>query len=97
MVRLTIHTPVLLLIRNQLASLIVADRKSRQKSNRPLYAALIMEFISRNLRRTPSPSSALERAEYARRDKDMLWYLLRGSIWESYTRSVSLGSTLFLC
>lgn len=45
-----------------------------------------MEFISRNLRRAPPPSASLERSEYARRDKDMLWYLLRGSIWESYTR-----------
>lgn len=47
-----------------------------------------MEFILRNLRRAPSNSATLERAEYARRDKDMLWYLLRGSIWESYTRCV---------
>jgi len=31
----------------------------------------------------------LERSEYARRDKDMLWYLLRGSVWQNYTRSVS--------
>jgi len=47
-----------------------------------------MEFVSRNVRRTPSPSAALERSEYARRDKDMVWYLLRGSIWELYTKFV---------
>lgn len=47
-----------------------------------------MECISRVLRRTPPPLAALERSEYARRDKDMLWYLLRGSIWETYTRFV---------
>jgi peroxin-16 len=59
---------------------------SHRKSNRPLITALVLELVSRNLRRTPPPSAALERAEYARRDRDMIWYLLRGSIWESYTR-----------
>ncbi|KAF5385206.1 hypothetical protein D9615_001495 [Tricholomella constricta] len=63
-------------------SLLVSDRRS----NRPLITALVMELLSRNLRRTPPPSAALERTEYARRDRDMLWYLFRGSIWESYTR-----------
>lgn len=48
--------------------------------------ALAMELISRNLRRAPSPSATLERSEYARRDRDIFWYLLRGSIWETYTR-----------
>lgn len=48
--------------------------------------SLTLELLSRNLRRTPSNSSALERQEYARRDRDLLWYLLRGSIWESWTR-----------
>jgi hypothetical protein len=47
-----------------------------------------MEIVSRNLRRTPLPSAALERSEYARRDRDILWYLLRGSIWKAYTRRV---------
>ncbi|KAJ6621703.1 peroxisomal membrane protein PEX16 [Mycena sp. CBHHK59/15] len=64
-------------------SLLVSDNRS---SNRPLVAALLMELISRNLRRSPPPSASLERSEYARRDRDMVWYLLRGSIWESYTR-----------
>ncbi|TFK41199.1 peroxisome membrane protein [Crucibulum laeve] len=63
-------------------SLLVSDKRS----NRALVTALFMELVSRNLRRTPPPSAALERSEYARRDKDMLWYLLRGSIWETYTR-----------
>ncbi|KAJ7783746.1 peroxisomal membrane protein PEX16 [Mycena maculata] len=64
-------------------SLLVSDNR---KSNRPLVAALILELLSRNLRRSPPPSAALERSEYARRDRDMVWYLLRGSIWESYTK-----------
>ncbi|KAF8227439.1 peroxisome membrane protein [Tricholoma matsutake] len=63
-------------------SLLSFDRHS----DRPLVTLLIMEFASRNLRRTPSPSAALERSEYARRDRDILWYLLRGSIWETFTR-----------
>jgi peroxin-16 len=48
--------------------------------------SLTLELVSRNLRRTPSNSSALERQEYARRDRDLFWYLFRGSIWESWTR-----------
>ncbi|KAF9015126.1 peroxisomal membrane protein PEX16 [Cyathus striatus] len=68
------------------ASLLASDRLSKQRSNRALVAALFMEFLSRNLRRAPATSAVLERSEYARRDKDMIWYLLRGSIWESYTR-----------
>ncbi|KAK2461943.1 hypothetical protein APHAL10511_006406 [Amanita phalloides] len=64
------------------ASLMASDRRS----NRPLIIALILEIVSRNLRRKPPPSASLERTEHGRRDKDLLWYLLRGSIWGSYTR-----------
>ncbi|KAL4261522.1 Peroxisomal membrane protein PEX16 [Pleurotus pulmonarius] len=64
------------------ATLLSFDRRS----NRPLVVALALELIARNLRRVPPPSAALERSEYARRDRDMLWYLFRGSIWDSYTR-----------
>lgn len=61
---------------------------SDRKTNRPLLVALMLEFLSRNIRRVPSNSSQLERAEYASRDRDILWYLLRGSIWESWSRYV---------
>ena len=54
-----------------------------------------MELIARNLRRSPPPSATLEREEYAKRDKDMLWYLLRGSIWETWTRCVGLRLSVF--
>ncbi|KDQ63594.1 hypothetical protein JAAARDRAFT_29616 [Jaapia argillacea MUCL 33604] len=64
------------------ASLLSSDRES----GRPMTVTIMMELIARNLRRTPSSSSSLERSEYARRDRDLLWYLLRGSIWRSYTR-----------
>ena len=57
-----------------------------RKSGRPLLVSLALELLSRNLRRTPSNSFALERQEYARRDRDLFWYLFRGSIWESWTR-----------
>jgi len=57
-----------------------------RKSNNPLVAAIAMEVISRNLRRSGPRVSELERSEYARRDRDILWYLFRGSIWKSYTR-----------
>jgi len=64
--------------------LLSSDRE--RKSGRPLMVSLALELLSRNLRRTPSNSSALERQEYARRDRDLFWYLFRGSIWESWTR-----------
>jgi hypothetical protein len=51
--------------------------------------SLALELISRHLRRVPSNSSALERAEYAARDRDLLWYFLRGSIWKTWTRCVT--------
>lgn len=61
---------------------------SGKKDNKPLVTALALELVALNLRRVPTPSSALERAEYARRDRDITWYLLRGSIWETWTRFV---------
>ncbi|KAF7320387.1 Peroxisomal membrane protein PEX16 [Mycena kentingensis (nom. inval.)] len=64
-------------------SLLVTDNK---RSTRPLAAALILEVLSRTIRRNPPPYASLERSEYARRDRDIVWYLLRGSIWETYTR-----------
>ncbi|RPD55802.1 peroxisome membrane protein [Lentinus tigrinus ALCF2SS1-6] len=59
---------------------------SGRKDNKPLMTALALELLALNLRRVPSPSSALERSEYARRDRDITWYLLRGSIWDTWTR-----------
>ncbi|KAH9950387.1 peroxisomal membrane protein PEX16 [Amylocystis lapponica] len=59
---------------------------SGRKTNQPLVTALAMELVSRNLRRIPTPSATLERSEYAQRDRDILWYMLRGSIWETWTR-----------
>ncbi|CDO71622.1 hypothetical protein BN946_scf184911.g92 [Trametes cinnabarina] len=59
---------------------------SGRKDNKPLMTALAMELLALNLRRVPSQSAALERSEYARRDRDIIWYLLRGSIWENWTR-----------
>ena len=56
------------------------------KSTNPLVVSLSVELASRYLRREAPPADALERAEYARRDREFLWYLLRGSIWRSYTR-----------
>ena len=74
-----------LLATNTLPVLFLSYDRER-KTSRPLMVSLALELVSRNLRRTPSGSSALERQEYARRDRDLFWYLFRGSIWESWTR-----------
>ncbi|KAG1825891.1 peroxisomal membrane protein PEX16 [Suillus subaureus] len=58
----------------------------KKHKDKALVTAFAMELISRSLRRTPSNSADLEREEYARRDRDILWYLLRGSVWETYSR-----------
>lgn len=57
-----------------------------QDTNNPLVTSIALEIISRNLRRKTSASSSLERSEYARRDRDILWYLFRGAIWRNFTR-----------
>jgi peroxin-16 len=77
-----------LLVTNTTPVLLLSSDRER-KSSRPLMVSLTLELVSRNLRRTPSSSSALERQEYARRDRDLFWYLFRGSIWESWTRYAS--------
>jgi len=59
---------------------------TKRHKDKALVTAFAMELISRNLRRTPSSSAVLESDEYARRDRDLLWYLLRGSVWEMYSR-----------
>ncbi|KAE9408149.1 peroxisome membrane protein [Gymnopus androsaceus JB14] len=59
------------------ATMLFSDRKS----NRSLVTILAMEFVSRSLRRTVPPSASLERSEYAKRDRDMLWYLFRVPKW----------------
>ncbi|CAE6467728.1 unnamed protein product [Rhizoctonia solani] len=43
-------------------------------------------MASRTLRRPPPPSAQLERTEYARRDRELLWYFFRGVIWSEWTR-----------
>ena len=70
---------------------------SGRKDNKPLMTALALELLALNLRRVPSPSSALERSEYARRDRDITWYLLRGSIWDTWTRWVSCSAIPCTC
>ncbi|KAI0692789.1 peroxisome membrane protein [Cytidiella melzeri] len=64
----------------------VAMLSRDRRTNKPLMTALALEFFSRYLRRAPSSSAVLERSEYARRDRDIVWYLFRDSIWESWTR-----------
>lgn len=56
----------------------------------PLAISIFLSILSRYLRRQPpaSPSSfnSLERQEYARRDRELFWYLFRGEMWTGWTR-----------
>jgi len=60
----------------------------RRKKNswNPLAVSLFIDLTSRTLRPKPKPSCSLERSEFARRDRDLLWYLLRGDVWKHYSR-----------
>jgi peroxin-16 len=51
----------------------------------------MIEVVVRYLRVTPPSSAALERGEYARRDRELFWYLFRGEIWSEWTRPKLLG------
>lgn len=64
----------------------VSMLSAHRHKDRALLTVLAIDILSRNLRRAPSSSSSVERDEYARRDRDLVWYLLRGSAWELYTR-----------
>ncbi|OCH96144.1 peroxisome membrane protein [Obba rivulosa] len=76
---------VIYILRPLVYAALLASKRGKQ-TDRALMTALALELLSRNLRRGPPPSSVLERSEYAKRDRDMLWYLLRGSIWQTWTR-----------
>lgn len=56
----------------------------------PLAVSLLLSFLARHLRpQTPISSSSsymLERQEYARRDRELLWALFRGELWTEWTR-----------
>lgn len=63
----------------------IVKHKGRNRTD-PLTWAIMMELFSRWLRRRVSANATLEREEYARRDRDLLWYLLRGRFWVDFTR-----------
>ncbi|KAG8996150.1 Peroxisomal membrane protein pex16 [Tulasnella sp. JGI-2019a] len=63
-----------------------AARRSNPSSSTPLIVSLTLDLLSHHLRRTPPASSALERQEYAKRDRDLLWYFLRGGVWTEFTK-----------
>ncbi|KIY50463.1 peroxisome membrane protein [Fistulina hepatica ATCC 64428] len=65
---------------------LVYGSSRKLSTERAIVAAFALELISRNLRRNPPSSATLERAEYAKRDRDIMWYALRGEIWNGFTR-----------
>lgn len=65
---------------------VVMLSNSEESSSRPIVVSIVMELVTSYLRRRPAPSHTLERTEYARRDRALLWYLFRGAIWKDFTR-----------
>ncbi|KAI6031857.1 peroxisomal membrane protein PEX16 [Pisolithus microcarpus] len=51
----------------------VSMLSAHRHKDRALLTALAIDILSRNLRRAPSSSSSVERDEYARRDRDLLY------------------------
>jgi len=78
---------ILYLIR-PLIYVIALSRATRdgKRSSSPLIISLTIELAAHYLRRTPPPSFSIERQEYARRDRDLLWYFLRGAVWTEFTQ-----------
>ena len=57
----------------------------------PVAVSIMIEVALRYLRAMPPASASVERAEYARRDRELFWYLFRGEIWSEWTRPKLLG------
>jgi len=62
------------------------SRRTLSSLRTPLAISLFLDLLSRHLRPAVPASAVLERAEYARRDRDLLWYLFRGEVWREWTR-----------
>ena len=67
------------------------SRKPISSLRTPVAVSIMIEIAVRYLRAMPPPSASLERAEYARRDRELFWYLFRGEIWNEWTRPKLLG------
>jgi peroxin-16 len=67
------------------------SRKPISSLRTPVAVSLMIEVAVRYLRAMPPASASLERAEYARRDRELFWYLFRGEIWSEWTRPKLLG------
>ncbi|KAF8320256.1 peroxisome membrane protein [Clavulina sp. PMI_390] len=77
---------ILHIIRPFVYVLALARSGHRRTDFRPLLLSLSLDLLSVYLRRQPSSALPLERHEYARRDRELLWYLLRGPVWFKHTR-----------
>lgn len=75
-----------------IVSMISRASHRRALDYRPLALSLGFEVLALLLRRPANSSLPLERNEYARRDRELFWYLLRDSVWEQYSKSVSFDS-----
>lgn len=67
------------------------SRKPISSLRSPVAVSIMIEVAVRYLRVMPPTSAGLERAEYARRDRELFWYLFRGEIWSEWTRPKLLG------
>ena len=73
------------------ALLLRPSRKRISPLRSPVAVSIMIEVAVRYLRVMPPTSASLERAEYARRDRELFWYLFRGEIWSEWTRPKLLG------
>ncbi|KEP55759.1 peroxisomal membrane protein pex16 [Rhizoctonia solani 123E] len=76
----------LLFIVRPLVYVYLLSRSNKNNKATAFGVSFTIDMLSRYLRRLPPPSAQLERAEYARRDRDLLWYFFRGFIWSEWTR-----------
>ena len=73
-----------------LALSIIPSSRQSKITFRPIIVSLLVEALLLSLRRPVSHNLTLERREYARRDRELLWYLFRGAVWQQFSKWVFL-------
>lgn len=82
---------------------VLAIRRYGYRHTAPFLLSLALEYLARSLRQTsqrspfgmgsPGHLSEVEKNEVARRQRAFWWYLLRGPVWEGWTKPQIEGMT----
>jgi len=65
---------------------IIPSSRQRGVTFRPIIVSLLVEALLLSMRKPVSHNLTLERREHARRDRELLWYLFRGAVWQQFSK-----------